>query len=225
MPPGTCSCAPPRSAFCWHLPVPRCWCSTAATFCTSGSAKVSARNYNVLLVLTIGYCVVLMQSASNVFLYVRSRHKPLAAWTLAEGIANLVLSIYWARQYGILGVALGTTVPLLIVRLGIEPFYTLHVMGIKWSEYLSKSLLRPTLVTAGVLAIGSVTGTASPRAQPADLRRHDGRAWTAFCRPVVLVRAEQRRARQPASSRPAHHAASQDAERVAAFNNQQPQLS
>ncbi len=117
-----------------------------------------SRNYNVLLVLTIGYCVVLMQSASTVFLYVRSRHKPLAAWTLAEGIANLVLSVYWARQYGILGVALGTTVPLLIVRLGIEPFYALHVMGIKWSEYLSKSLLRPTLVTAGVLAIGSVTG-------------------------------------------------------------------
>jgi O-antigen/teichoic acid export membrane protein len=117
-----------------------------------------SHNYNVLLVLTIGYCVVLMQSASTVFLYVRSRHKPLAAWTLAEGIANLVLSIYWARQYGILGVALGTTVPLLVVRLGVEPFYALHVMGIKWSEYLTKSLLRPTLVTAGVLAIGSVTG-------------------------------------------------------------------
>ena len=115
-------------------------------------------NYNVLLVLTIGYCVILMQSASNVFLYVRSRHRLLAAWTLAEGIANLALSIYWSRQYGILGVALGTTVPMLIVRLGIQPFYTLHVMGVTWSEYLSKSFLRPALVTAGVLAIASVTG-------------------------------------------------------------------
>src|SRR5208337_133084 len=36
-------------------------------------------NYNVLLVLTMGYCVILMQSASNVFLYVRSRHKAFAA--------------------------------------------------------------------------------------------------------------------------------------------------
>jgi O-antigen/teichoic acid export membrane protein len=116
-------------------------------------------NYNVLFVLAVGYCVMLMQSSSTVFLYVRSRHKLLAAWTLAEGIANLVLSIYWARHYGgIIGVALGTTVPLLIVRLGIQPFYTLHVMEVTWSEYLSKSLLRPALVTAGVLAIGSVTG-------------------------------------------------------------------
>jgi len=115
-------------------------------------------NYNVLLVLAIGYCVILMQSASNVFLYVRARHKALAAWTLAEGLANLALSIYWSRQYGILGVALGTTVPMLIVRLGIQPFYTLHVMEVTWSEYLSQSLLRPTLVTAGVLGIASVTG-------------------------------------------------------------------
>ncbi len=115
-------------------------------------------NYNVMLVLTIGYCVILMQSASNVFLYVRSRHKLLAAWTLAEGLATVALSIYWSRQYGILGVALGTAVPLVIVRVGIQPFYTLHVMSVTWSEYLSKSLLRPALVTAIVLAIASVTG-------------------------------------------------------------------
>jgi len=115
-------------------------------------------NYNVLLILTIGYCVILMQSASNVFLYVRNRHRALAAWTLAEGLANLALSVYWSRQYGILGVALGTTVPMLFFRLGIQPFYTLHVMQVTWGEYLSKSFLRPALVTAGVLAIGSVTG-------------------------------------------------------------------
>ncbi|MGO9518343.1 MAG: lipopolysaccharide biosynthesis protein [Candidatus Korobacteraceae bacterium] len=115
-------------------------------------------HFNVMLVLSIAYCVILMQSASNVFLYVRSRHRLLAAWTLAEGLANLALSIYWSRQYGILGVALGTAVPLLVVRLGIQPFYTLHVMEVTWSEYLSKSLLRPALVTALVLAIASVTG-------------------------------------------------------------------
>jgi O-antigen/teichoic acid export membrane protein len=114
--------------------------------------------FNVMFTLTIAYCVILMQSASNVFLYVRSRHKLLAAWTLAEGIANLALSIYWSRQYGILGVALGTAVPLLVIRLGIQPLYTLHVMEVTWSEYLTKSLLRPALVTALVLAIASVTG-------------------------------------------------------------------
>jgi O-antigen/teichoic acid export membrane protein len=115
-------------------------------------------NYRLLVVLTIGYCVILMQSPSNVLLYVRSRHKALAAWTLAEGIANLGLSIYWARQFGIVGVALGTTVPMLIVRLGIQPFYTLHVLDISWSEYLAKSFLRPALATGAVLGLASISG-------------------------------------------------------------------
>ena len=47
---------------------------------------------------------------------------------------------------------------MLFFRLGIQPFYTLHVMQVSWGEYLSKSFLRPALVTAGVLGIGSVTG-------------------------------------------------------------------
>ena len=149
-------------------------------------------NYNVLLVLTIGYCVILMQSASNVFLYVRSRHKALAAWTLGEGIANLALSIYWSRQYGILGVALGTMVPMLVIRLGIQPFYTLRVMHVTWSEYLSKAFLRPTLVTARGSGHRFGDRTSRPGAQFPDFCRNDGRPGTALCRLVVLVCAEQR---------------------------------
>jgi O-antigen/teichoic acid export membrane protein len=114
--------------------------------------------FNLLVVLTIGYCVILMQSPSPVFLYVRSRQKTLAAWTLAEGLVNLGLSIYWARQYGILGVALGTTVPMLIVRLGVQPFYTLRVLGISWADYLVKSFLRPAVVTAAAIALATITG-------------------------------------------------------------------
>ncbi len=114
--------------------------------------------FNLLVVLTIGYCVILMQSPSPVFLYVRSRQKTLAAWTLAEGLVNLGLSIYWAREYGILGVALGTTVPMLVVRLGIQPFYTLRVLGISWADYLVKSLLRPAVVTAAAIAVATITG-------------------------------------------------------------------
>ncbi len=116
--------------------------------------------FNLLVVLTIGYCVILMQSPSPVFLYVRSRQKILAAWTLAEGLVNLGLSIYWARQYGILGVALGTTVPMLIVRLGVQPFYTLRVLGISWADYLVKSFLRPAVVTAAAIALATITGLA-----------------------------------------------------------------
>jgi hypothetical protein len=75
---------------------------------------------------------------------------------------NVILSIHWARQYGVLGVAVGTVVPMLIVRLGIQPFYTLKVLGVTWSEYLSKSLLRPALATASVLGLASISGLLNP---------------------------------------------------------------
>lgn len=114
--------------------------------------------FNLLVVLTIGYCVMLTQAPSPVFLFVRSRQKTLATWTLIEGLINLGLSIYWARQYGLLGVALGTTVPILIVRLGIQPFYTLRVVGVSWGEYFTKSLLRPAVVTASAIALASAVG-------------------------------------------------------------------
>lgn len=122
------------------------------------SSFASDRNFGLLVVLTIGYCVVLAQSPSNTFLYVRNRQKTLAAWTLAEGLVNLGLSIYWAKQYGIIGVAMGTTVPILFMRLGVQPVYTLRVLEIPWKEYLTKSLIRPSIVTAGAIGVAFVTG-------------------------------------------------------------------
>lgn len=116
-----------------------CLCCTGATSCGSGLTKDLSGTTNCFSFSRIGYYIIPMQSPSNVFPYLRSRHKALAAWTLAEGIANLGRSIYWARQFGIVGVALGTTVPMLVVRLGIQPFYTLNVLDVRWSEYLSKS--------------------------------------------------------------------------------------
>ena len=114
--------------------------------------------FNLLVVLTIGYCVIMMQSPTPVFLYVRSRQKTQAAWTLAEGLINLGLEHLLGAAVRHLGVALGTTVPMLIVRLGIQPFYTLRVLDISWSDYLAKSFLRPAVVTAGAIALAWVAG-------------------------------------------------------------------
>ena len=52
-----------------------------------GEAFTSA--YSLLLVLTIGYCVILMQAPTGVFLYVRSRQKTLAWWTVDRGAGKL----------------------------------------------------------------------------------------------------------------------------------------
>ena len=87
------------------------------------------------------------------------------SWALIEGVLNLGLSIYWAKQYGLLGVALGTAVPMIIMRLGIQPLYTLRVLKLSLTQYVSTSLLRPIAVVAIVYAvarsIGLIHSTAS----------------------------------------------------------------
>jgi hypothetical protein len=44
------------------------------------------------------------------------------------------------------GVALGTTVPLVVVKLTLQPWYTLRMLGVSTREYVASSLLRPILV-------------------------------------------------------------------------------
>ena len=67
-----------------------------------------ATSYPVLLVLVIPSTLMLAQSASSRVLFGMAKHKTLAIVTLLEGGANLFLSIFLVRQFGILGDAFGT---------------------------------------------------------------------------------------------------------------------
>jgi len=81
-----------------------------------------------------------------------SRHRFLAWVTLAEGIANLGLSLYWARRYGMAGVALGTLVPMFIAKLFIQPIYVCKHLQIPLATYYFKLLGR----SIGPPALGAV---------------------------------------------------------------------
>ncbi len=116
-----------------------------------GEEFVSA--YPLVLILLVGYVLELAQKPSTVALLSLGRHRALGGWTLGEGLANLVLSVYWGRKYGLVGVALGTTVPLLIVKLTLQPWYTLRVLGISARVYVQESLIRAMLVSALFLAV------------------------------------------------------------------------
>jgi len=109
--------------------------------------------YSLVVILLIGYIFELAQRPSTTALVALGCHRALGAWTLGEGVANLVLSIYWGHLYGLVGVALGTTVPLVVVKLTLQPWYTLSKLGISPREYLQTSVLRPVLVC--LLFLGS----------------------------------------------------------------------
>ena len=112
-------------------------------------------SYSILVVLTVAYIALLGQNPSYVLVFAHARsHRALSWWTLGEGVANLLLSVWWARKYGLLGVALGTAIPLIVSKVLIQPWYALQDVGITWWRYFSQGLARP-LVAGGAFMICS----------------------------------------------------------------------
>jgi O-antigen/teichoic acid export membrane protein len=112
-------------------------------------------SYWLALILAVGFGISLAQSPSVVVLQARARHHVVGVWTLLEGVANVLLSVYWARRYGLVGVALGTIVPMLCVKILVQPAYTLRTLQIPWRTYLGSAFARPALVCATFIALAA----------------------------------------------------------------------
>lgn len=128
--------------------------------------------YVLLVILVVGYALALSQTSFPPVLYAKARHRAMAIWTVCEGGANLLLSIYWATHpalarfligghlpkgyYRLAGVALGTAVPMIVIRLSIQPWYVLHVAGIHLRKFVAKALARPLLAFIPFIAVSII---------------------------------------------------------------------
>jgi O-antigen/teichoic acid export membrane protein len=106
-------------------------------------------SWDVLLVLTIGMIFNTIQITPVTLLYGISKHKFYSIVMVIEGVANILLSIILIRKYGIVGVAFGTTIPMLITSILIIPVYTNRVINMKLATYLK-------VVLSGILFGGIV---------------------------------------------------------------------
>jgi len=109
-----------------------------------GARYVSS--YPILVVLIVGAVVSSAQLGTLHALIAKGRHRAYGIWTVGEGLANLILSIVWAHRYGLLGVAMGTAVPLLAVKLTLQPWYVTRVLHMSLSQYFFRALARPLAV-------------------------------------------------------------------------------
>jgi len=91
--------------------------------------------YVILIVLAIVGIVGNSQRPSVAVLYAVAKHKYYANITVIEAIANLSISILLVREIGLLGVALGTLIPLLVTKLYFQPSYTCKLMGLSFASY------------------------------------------------------------------------------------------
>jgi O-antigen/teichoic acid export membrane protein len=110
-------------------------------------------SYIILLLLIIPRTVYRAQGASTRILFGVSRHKALAYALVAEGVANLVLSIILIHRFGIVGDAVGTAVPLICTSLVFLPYYLCRVLKISVWQFVSQAYSFPLVLCAPLVAV------------------------------------------------------------------------
>jgi O-antigen/teichoic acid export membrane protein len=102
--------------------------------------------YLPLVILVLAIYIDVAQLPSISYMLGTSRHRFLARLTLVEALSNFGLSIFWARHYGMLGVALGTLVPMVVAKLFIQPVYVCRQLNLSLLDYFAKLIGRPFIV-------------------------------------------------------------------------------
>ncbi|HXJ89405.1 MAG TPA: flippase [Candidatus Binatia bacterium] len=115
--------------------------------------KYVAASYPVLLILLFPNTLMLAQSVSGRTLWGLAKHKTLAWVVMAEGIANLILSIILVRRYGIIGDAIGTAIPLICTQVLFIPAHLCRLLGIKVVAYLKRAFVLPVLLCSPMVAV------------------------------------------------------------------------
>lgn len=101
----------------------------------------------VVVILTLANLIATVQWPAMAILQAMTRHRILAFSSLGNGIANLILSVLLVRAYGLIGVALGTAIPIAIEYFGVVLPYSLRVTKIPLRE-ASLELFLPALLPA-----------------------------------------------------------------------------
>lgn len=132
------------------------------------SAEFRGEAVAVLVCLTVGAVGPIAAYPFEAVLYGAGRVRLLGILSLVEAVANLVASLLLARPLGVLGVALGTTVPSLVVRLLILPACAARSFGGGYLALALRAWTTPLLATTAVaLALRALVDPATPLGWPA----------------------------------------------------------
>jgi O-antigen/teichoic acid export membrane protein len=110
-------------------------------------ARYVPHSYPVLVVMIIPFALMMSQSASTRILFGLGKHQTLAAITVIEGIANVILSIALVPPFRIVGDALGTAIPLSFTYLVFLPRHLKKQIGVPVGTFLREAYTLPILLT------------------------------------------------------------------------------
>ncbi len=103
--------------------------------------------------LASAYVTVAFRSVAGRFLMMSGRHRFLAYMLMGEAASNLGLSIWWVRDYGVLGVVWGTLIPNIAVAILLVMPYIIKFIHMGWWRVVDRVYLRPLWAAAAMGAV------------------------------------------------------------------------
>jgi O-antigen/teichoic acid export membrane protein len=91
--------------------------------------------YWVMVILLTGRMLSVVNLTLTTTLYAVNRHRLLAKIEVVEVVMNLLLSLVLVQYFGIIGVAMGTMIPQLFLRIFVLPVYACRAIGIPVRDY------------------------------------------------------------------------------------------
>ncbi len=99
--------------------------------------------YPVLVILLLPQIYSMSQFVTEELLMGQTRHKFLALVTVAEAILNVLLSVFLIKKYGLIGAALGVSIPRFLNHLIFSVTYIKKAVEISYKDYFRQSFLPP----------------------------------------------------------------------------------
>lgn len=110
--------------------------------------------YFPLIALSLAALLDLCQRASIDLLFATFKHRFYTYINWAEGVLNVIFSVALARRFGILGVAMGTLIGSVVVRVIVQPWWVCRVSGRSYLGYMS--FLGKNVLRSGFLALAAI---------------------------------------------------------------------
>ena len=105
------------------------------------------QSVSTLYILAITSIVLVAQGPPGSILLGVGRHRIVALVSIADAVLNLTFSLLLVRPFGMMGVAAGTGIPVLLLNLGVILPLACRTVGVPVSQFL-RSAVRPAVAGA-----------------------------------------------------------------------------
>lgn len=155
------------------LPVAAVFFVLGDSFITLWMGQEYAGSSVILSILTVSVLAHLLEMPAHTMLLGLGKHRIVALFTLAQALVNVALSVALVRPYGLQGVALGTTIPMVAFTFIALFVYLKKYLQVPIGEYVKRSMLMPFLIQTPFVGLLLVIRL---YAQPVGLLEHYNRA-------------------------------------------------